>query len=771
MTGETRHGNYGRGNYRHAGSLWAQLYAVLPAGLCRPHRSRLHRASALAAAPFLAIALVSCTSGTETMSGTAVNSAGDVAAATTCGAEVTPISEPQRQINLVLDESGSMFVDSQGAPSTLWSIAKYSLEVFAALISSNDTLNVFPMSEYTPDAPAEPTLSLPGTIPAEDRVAGVHDLVLNGRSTPWRSVTAAAENILRSSSPVRWLVVLTDGQFVDGTEQVEPDVVLGLLDELAAQGVSIAFMSIGREAVVLPAGEGRIVAEVQDTGQLLSAMTGFANTIFERSVVTGLDASGSWTTDIPMSEVVVFAQGDDVAIGDASTTEGAVPPSGVVPVSWTPNKDVEVRSPADPDTILTIRPVADESLEGLLASYSSIPAGSITFDISNASQVDVFYKPDVEFGYFITDADGLDVGNVLAPDTPYTLNYSFMDASCVPVASELLSPVLYTAEILRDGEVLQADIPPGESIQLPSADYELRVSATYRGGNAAAVIPLIVTTQSSGLEYFVSQMAEYPPTPEGIPFRLSVSTEGTNLVRPPTQEEWAALDPSAVAFNSTSDLEFQFVKGSRPGEATILVRAPGGDIYAATTGEISVTVTPADQGALRGQTSAPVRFTVIDDISAFDRFMHWFWTVGIWILVAIALVILALGYLLKKRFPRRLKKRPTIEGIPRVIGQQRLNGRGAFQVNGFRRILPFVADTGTLKYVPAGTMGFRPMQVKAGPRKMLRLTNWKDIAKQSNVQVNGSPLDESTMKEPMFGASAMITADTPQMSFEMTPSQ
>ena len=771
MTGENRHGNSSRGIYKHAGVLWDQLVGVLSLRLRRAHRSRPHHALALVTAPFLAVAVVSCTSGPETISGNGGDGSSNVTTATTCGAEVTPIAEPERQINLVLDESGSMFVDSQGAPSTLWSIAKYSLEAFAALISPNDTLNVFPMSQYTPEAPAEPTLTLPGTIPAEDRVAGVHDLVLNGRSTPWRSVTAAAENILSSSSPVKWLVVLTDGQFVDGTELVEPEVVLGLLDELAAQGVSIAFMSIGREAVVLPAGDGRIVAEVQDTGQLLSAMTGFANTIFERSLVTGLDAAGAWTTDIPMSEVVVFAQGDDVAIGNATTAEGPVAPLGVVPVSWTTNPDVQVRSPRDPDTILTIRPVPDESLEGLLASYSSIPAGPVTFDISNASQVDVFYKPDVEFGYFITDTDGRDVGNVLTADTPYTLNYSFMDSSCVPVESDLLNPVQYTAEILRDGEVLQADISPGASIQLPPADYELRVAATYTGGSAAAAIPLIVTTQSNGLEYFASQMAEFPPTPEGIPFRLSVTTEGTNLVRPPTKEEWAALDPSAVTFDSNGDLDFQFVKGARPGEATILVRAPDGDVYAATTGEISVTVTPADQGALRGQTSTPVRFTVVDDISAFDRFMHWFWTVGIWILVAIALLILVLGYLLKKRFPRKLKKRPTIEGIPRVIGQQRLNGRGQFQVNGLRRILPFVADTGTLKYVPPGTMGFRPMQVKAGPRKMLRLTNWKEIAKQANVQVNGSPLDDSTMKEPMFGASAMITADTPQMSFEMTPSQ
>lgn len=722
--------------------------------------------------PVIALMLASCTSSQDSLATGTEGPPSDGSASVTCGAEVSPIPEPARQINLVLDESGSMFVDQERNPSTLWSMAKYSLETFAALIGPGDTLNVFPMSAYGPSAPAVPELIISGSTTAEERVQTVHDLVLRGRSTPWRSVTAAAENLLSSQADEKWLVILTDGEFFDELEPVPTETVVNLLEELATRGVSVAFMSIGQEAVILQPGEGRIFEQVDDAKQLLGAMTGFANTIFERSVVTGLDVGGVWNTDIPLSEVVLFAQGPDVSIGEAQTSSGAIAPEETVRVKWTTNPDISVRSPTNPDEKLIIPALPDESLEGQLATFRSLPAGDITFDVANASQVDAFYKPDVEFGYTITDPDGIDVGNVLVADQPYTLNYSFMDSSCIPVDSPLLNPVDYTAEVLKGGQVVEADIAPGAQLELSAADYQLRVAATYTGGTAAATIPLLVNSASGVPEFIVSQMAEFPPVNAGIPFSIFVTEGGPGgLSRPLTAQEWAALDPQSAVFDSSLDLDFELVKGRQPGEATILVRAPGGNVFAAGTGPGSVTVSLPAQGDLQATTSEPIQIVVIDDISSFDRFMHWFWTIGIWILLSILLLILLLGYLFKRRFPRRLQKRPTIEGIPRVIGQQRLNARGQFDINGFRRLLPFVADSGTLKYVPAGTMGFRPMQVKAGPRKMLRIINWKEIAKQSNVQVNGSPLDDTTIKEPLFGASAMITADTPQMSFEMTPSQ
>lgn len=672
-----------------------------------------------------------------------------------------------------------MFVDAEEQPVTWWSIAKYSLEVFAALLGPGDTLNVYRMSDYGRNSSSDPTLVISGSESVATRVESVHTLQLQGRSTPWRSVTAAAENLAASSASEKWLVILTDGVF-DSPEgagqQIPVEEVEGFLDQLSQEtSTEVAFMSIGTGATVVSSTDSRRAVSVSTSDEVLQTMTAFANSTFGRNVVPASDLSGNWTPDIPLSEVTIFAQGSDVVIGVAETSNGEfVDPSETAAVSWVDN-------PIPLGGGQTYDPPPDTSLEGVIATYKEIPSGPINFGIENASQVDIFYKPDVRFGYSILDAQGQDVANILDAEATYTLNYSFIDANCTPVESDLLNPVVYSATVFEDGNPLLSDLVPGSTLQLPATTgagdgYSILMEASYKGGISSAQFPLFVGGRPE-IAYPVSSLADFTPPDRGIPYSIVVKpTDATgsgqgSLARDYTAAEWAALDPAAVAFESDSNLEFEFLKGATPGQATVLVRAPEGEVFAADTGPVTFTVTLPAQKGIQETTLEPTTFDVVDDISALDRFWHWFWTVGIWILVAIALLILALGYLLKKRFPRKLKKRPTIEGIPRVIGQQRLNGRGQFQVNGLRRILPFVADTGTLKYVPPGTMGFRPMQVKAGPRKMLRLTNWKEIAKQANVQVNGSPLDDSTMKEPMFGASAMITADTPQMSFEMTPSQ
>ena len=779
MTGEDRRGNFGRGIYKHARQLQALLSAVLSPGLRQSHRPRHHLPLALAAIPLLAFTLASCTSEPDLAQESSAQS-GDGSAAI-CGAEVTPIPEPTRQINLVLDESGSMFQDAEQQPVTWWSIAKYSLEVFAALLGPGDTLNVYRMSDYGPNSSSDPTLMISGSESVAKRVESVHALRLEGGSTPWRSVTAAAENLIRSAASEKWLVILTDGVFdsPEGDRQKIPVAeVEGFLDQVSAEAsASVAIMSIGTGAIVVSSTEARRSVSVSSTDEVLATMTAFANSTFDRNVVPASDLAGNWTADIPLSEVTIFAQGSDVVVGVAETSNGeSIDPSETVAVSW-------VENPIPLGGGQVYDPPPDTSLEGVIATYKAIPSGPINFGIENASQVDIFYKPDVRFGYSILDAQGQDVSNILEAGGTYTLNFSFIDAACTPVESELLDPVAYSATVFEDGNPLLSDLVPGSALQLPATagtgdGYSIRMEASYKGGISSAQFPLFVGGLPE-IAYQVSDLAEFTPPEQGIPYSLLVKpTDGSEpgqgsqaLAREFTASEWAALDPAAVSFESDSNLEFEFLKGATPGQATVLVRAPDGDVFAADTGSVTFTVTLPGQEGIQQTTIEPTTFEVVDDISGIDRFWHWFWTVGIWILVTIALLILALGYLLKKRFPRKLKKSPTIEGIPRVIGQQRLNGRGRFQVNGFRRMLPFVADTGTLKYVPPGTMGFRPMQVKAGPRKMLRLTNWKEIAKQANVQVNGSPLDESTMKEPMFGASAMITADTPQMSFEMTPSQ
>ena len=47
-----------------------------------------------------------------------------------------------RQINLVYDNSGSMYGDGANGELDTWCQAKYSMEVFASMLGENDVLNI-----------------------------------------------------------------------------------------------------------------------------------------------------------------------------------------------------------------------------------------------------------------------------------------------------------------------------------------------------------------------------------------------------------------------------------------------------------------------------------------------------------------------------------------------------------------------------------------------------------------------------------------------------
>ena len=122
---------------------------------------------------------------------------------------------PQTEINLVVDDSGSMFLDTSNQPIKLWSYAKYSLEVFAALLRPNDTLNVYLLSSYNQGdgAAVTPEVSLSGKASLQDRVDSIREMNLNGRKTPFKPVQDAYKDLTQSGAVEKWLVILTDGKF------------------------------------------------------------------------------------------------------------------------------------------------------------------------------------------------------------------------------------------------------------------------------------------------------------------------------------------------------------------------------------------------------------------------------------------------------------------------------------------------------------------------------------------------------------------------------
>ena len=686
-----------------------------------------------------------------------------------CGSTAAPPPPNPRQINLVIDDSGSMF-QSGSRSLDRWSFAKYSLEVFAALMGVEDTLNVYLMSDFSANSPnSAPAVVLRGSEDGQARVDKIRNMQLAGGGTPYQPVEKAYADIVQSPSPDKWLVILTDGKF-DGVnaQQLTSDLRSYIQENQAEDsGLKVAFLSIGDEAQRLQAdpGFGLFSEQAATPEALLRQMNGFANLIFERSIAQ--DAGLNWTTDIDMEQVVLFAQGKNVQAGDVQTPDGPKSPSSVVDVKWSDNPPVEYNA-------TQARAVPNKELEGKLITYEGLPKGDLTFNVPGAKELAVFYKPRIDFGVILTDPSGQRVTGA-AQTGEYTVDYGFMNEDCEIIQSPLLGNVQYSATLLRDGEVVESAFTPGSTIALDEGNYVLDVSAQYLDGSRSGAkvnlsvqrpdIPTTFTAESGS--YLVSELAEFPPIAEGIQLTYVLKEQGS-AERPPTAEEWASFPAENFQATSDSNLEFDVIKLDEPGRLAVVPRAPEGDVYAADTGTFDVTVSGTQ--TLNGKDSTAsitVPVEVVDDLSSWDRLMHWLKTDGWkWLLLLLAVIIL-LGYLFKRRFSKKIRKSPEIVGTPNQYGSTEY-ANGKFRINSGRRYLPFLADTATLMFVPRGTGGFPTMKLKATSGKRMTLTNWKAFASKGNVAINGNPINEDTRKAPSLGPSSQITATSPEMTYNTT---
>lgn len=704
----------------------------------------------------------------------------------TCLASAAQAEGTPKKINLVLDDSGSMFLEEgTNRPLPNWSFAKYALEVFAALMGPEDELNVYRLSDYVPKGGTQrPELQLVGEArgeTVEQRVQQIHDMPLQGRGTPYAAVQKAFEDLQASPGEENWLVILTDGAFEEGSSKISETELRARIDGYSAAGqesgddLRIALLALGQGVPGIESNpEDRIFgAKAANGQQLLEEMALFANIIFGRDGFP-LDRSGLWEPGadaIEMSQLIVLAQGDGSQVDSAIVTDGAeVLPAAEAKVSWVENPDVERGGK-------TYQAIPDESLTGEVAFFTDVPAGDVKFNIgAGAGSVlpYVFYKPQADLGVRLSYPDGSVVPDGIVEAGEYKVEYGFLDDECNIVNSRFLGDVSFSDPLISiNGEVVAKDFASGDVIDIPKGDVDFSVNASYLQGTqvshsetrsfAAEALPSDLVVEP--VSFPVSELDE----PKLIPLEYSIVEDG--VVRAPTDEEWALLDPDSFDITSESNLEFSVVKTDEPGRLDLKVEAPDGDIYAAQTGEIEATVTGSyvsGRADMAAQTTVPME--VVDDLSAWDRFINWFKTIGWKLLLALLALLLLLGYLLKKRFSNKVKNKPTIAAIPKTVGNlEDVTYNAKFERNGLRRFLPFVADTATLKYVPSGESGFRPLKLKAGPGKTMIVTNWRDIAKANNVSINGNPINEDTKRPPIFGPNSSITADTPQMTYEVTP--
>ena len=142
-------------------------------------------------------------------------------------AEVVKI-EKTYDIAVAYDNSGSMYDNDDR-----WCKAKFAMEIFASMLDykNGDKLTVFPMWDVVTDGsrPGRPGNYTLSTSPIEIRSIGDINKITKMYTplpgdTPVSVITQAADYLKKSSASEKWLIVLTDGDFIDDYKRPNIDV-------------------------------------------------------------------------------------------------------------------------------------------------------------------------------------------------------------------------------------------------------------------------------------------------------------------------------------------------------------------------------------------------------------------------------------------------------------------------------------------------------------------------------------------------------------------
>ncbi|MDR1422199.1 MAG: hypothetical protein LBI64_04965, partial [Coriobacteriales bacterium] len=581
----------------------------------------------------------------------------------------------------------------------------------------------------------------------------------------------AYEDLVAADAESKWLVILSDGDFYDPS-YYPPDAVEADLHRFTADNrredssLRVALLQIGSGVTPIANDPENYVyvAQAIDGSDILTKMTAFANLVFERNQIS---YSGDYviTPDIDLSEVVVFAQGADATIGDAQNGETSLSPTSLVDVKWSENQEAEFEG-------MLVPAVPNTSLRGQIATFGGIEKGSTEFVINGASQVDIFYKPSVNFGVEVLDQQGnkVDTDKIVAGD--YIVNYGFTDSEGQFIASELLGKVIYHTTVSVDGEVVIADFQSGDTLTFRRGETILDITATFLGQNSAKSQITFTVLQEARPSAFAVSDNEYPVSElNDLNFpRDAMELHWYQIVDGQEQEftvgEWAAISDQSLSISTTSKVTFEIHKGEAVGSVLVMPGAWEGDVFATDTGDIRVAVSASytyDEQAIATDYDLDVR--IIDDLSLLDRFWDWFATYGIPCLIGLALLILIIGWLVKPRF--KIDRHPKVKGsaLPaaRIRGTKDLPDQtGALKVDLLSSILPFVAQKGIYEYFPPGS-GFSSLKVKAARDEQMHILNIATFQKEGGptISLGTKDLNKKRGKEYVYSKKDVWSQSSP----------
>ena len=492
--------------------------------------------------------------------------------------------EPTRVINLVFDDSGSMYWSGSSRNPTFdndsWSQVGYALEVFVSMLGPNDRMNIYLMSEFgfgpdgmttRPDGmTAGPYMELCGSDGMVVNVRDIHQRDLTHGWTPFNTVRRAMYDLRNEDADQKWLVVFTDGMFQDGDEQGDGVYVAPHYLEAFFAGkdddIYVMFFSMGHvwpeAATITPNHDQNIFFKQTKTNtDILLMVTDMCQRIFNLNRLDVNVNTNEFVFDVPMSELIVFAQGPEVVL------EGMRSPDGEL-IHSDEYTSVSYREPQHdfrhPDAMVA------RNLVGIVARFEGdFSPGEYLLYIEGAETIEIYYRPNVDIVAYLTNHEGVVFAHTDRLETgEYIINFGFVRGGTnerVP-HSELLGDVRYEAMVTINGVRHDRIYQQGDTIFIEEGIVVIDVEAHFLEFNfVSARLEHEVIVQRL-LTFEILENPEYYLEVTGFengdqPIVLLLLLDGEEF----SAEQWAALDVPRVTSPDSRVGSFRVEKSSTPG--------------------------------------------------------------------------------------------------------------------------------------------------------------------------------------------------------------
>ncbi len=517
-----------------------------------------------------------------------------------------------RLINVVYDDSNSMLLHQR----LWWCYAKYSMEVFSAMMQEKDTMNIYYMSQFYHKSKSEsdsikPAISgLSGKESnRQSNIDAIHKKATDTSGTPIQSVRKALDDLKKGSSSYteKWLIIITDGTKFDDEKgsSFGADESKRQIDEMLrgveSYGIKVVYLAIrgdGDEEMFVPDSSDSVfvynangdVADGRDG--ILNQVTEICQRVFQRPNMLG--ASGSTLKfDVPVSEIVVLAQGENVNVGSISGTkkssaQAKIRKSEASTISSTNGNKTNAAGADLNGTIVTFTP----------SNGAFLSEGTYNLSIS-ADEYTVYYKPYLDVVLDVYNSKGEKVTDREIP----TGNYSFEYWLTYPYGHEKYGEKLSSSVIKSLGSIdyeLTCTVD-GKTREITSSrtdlsegNTEIKVTATYLNfiSNSTAnefvvenwdveelEVSLVYPVNEGGDKY-VYELSTLENDKNGV--TVEVTRGGSKI----PSSEWSAFTAAAsgdgISFNAVKNNDSTF---------TLYPRYCDGQISKTDTGKVRFKVT------------------------------------------------------------------------------------------------------------------------------------------------------------------------------------